>query len=443
MDRTPHRKGKGERELNSSRRGFLACAGGLMAAAGAAAAIESPGAAHASAAAAGIADAPHGKHAVEPFFGAHQSGILTPAQSHTYFAAFDVASNKKSDLVELFKTWTAAAARMTLGYPALKIAADTSVAAPDSGDSLDMPPSRLTITFGFGPELFLKDGKDRFSLAKYHPEPLVDLPHFNGDQFIAGRTGGDLSIQACADDPQVAFHAVRQLSHLAYGVTQIRWVQAGFVASPGGGKTPRNLMGFKDGTNNPSITDAAQMAKFIWVGNEGPEWLRGGSYVVTRRIRIALEHWDRTPVDFQEEVIGRHKYSGAPVGKKHEFDIPDLNATDKDGNPIIADTSHLRLATAVSNDGAKILRRGYSYNDGVNFTAERWPPWRQGMEYDSGLLFVAYQRDPRTGFIKIFEKMSKLDMLNQFTTHTGSALFACPPGASEGGFIGQALFDAA
>jgi deferrochelatase/peroxidase EfeB len=141
--------------------------------------------------------------------------------------------------------------------------------------------------------------------------------------------------------------------------------------------------------------------------------------------------------------MGRRKGSGAPLGATQEFDALPLDAVDKDGNPVIPDNAHVRLATAITNDGAQILRRGYGYNDGVSFTAERWPPWRQGMEFDAGLLFVAYQRDPRTGFIKIFENMAKLDALNQFTTHTGGGLFACPPGAPEGGFIGQGLFEAA
>ena len=113
---------------------------------------------------------------------------------------------------------------------------------------------------------------------------------------------------------------------------------------------------------------------------------------------------------------------------------------DKDGDPLIADNAHVRLGAAAVNDGAQILRRAYSYNDGVALTAERWPPWRQGMMYDAGLFFLAYQRDPRTGFIKIYENMAKLDALNQFTTHTGGGLFACPGGVHEGAFIGQSLF---
>jgi deferrochelatase/peroxidase EfeB len=269
------------------------------------------------------------------------------------------------------------------------------------------------------------------------------MPSFTGDQMAAEHTGGDLSVQACADDPQVAFHAIRQMVRLADYTAQIRWTQAGFSANPADGGTPRNLMGFKDGTGNPSPKDPALMDKVVWAGTEGPDWMQGGSYLVARRIRIVLEHWDKMKVAFQEQTIGRQKISGAPLGAKNEFDKADLDATDKDGNLVIPENSHLRLATAATNDGAQILRRPYSYNDGVNFTAERWPPWRQGMEYDAGLLFLCYQRDPRAGFIKIFDKMSKFDMLNQFATHVGGGLFACPSGIKDGEFVGQKLFQPA
>ena len=168
-------------------------------------------------------------------------------------------------------------------------------------------------------------------------------------------------------------------------------------------------MGFKDGTNNPpsAATDVSpdrprSFDDVVWVGDEGPDWMRGGSYLVARRIRISLEHWDRSEIDFQEQVIGRHKYSGAPIGKTNERDSLDLDRVDADGNPLIADNAHVRLGAAATNGGAQIFRRPYSYNDGVRFTAERWPPWRQGMMYDAGLFFICYQRDPREGFIKIY-----------------------------------------
>ena len=375
---------------------------------------------------------------VEPFWGEHQGGITTPAQAHSYFAAFDLLTARCSDLIRLLRAWTEAAARMATGRPATPGGQN---AAPDSGETLGMAPARLTVTFGFGAGVFVKDGKDRFGLAARRPAGLVDLPRFNGDQLIPAKSGGDLSVQACADDPQVAFHAVRQLARLASGAAAIRWVQTGFVAGFPKHETPRNLMGFKDGTGNPSAADPRAMAEFVWVGDEGPLWLRGGSYVVARRIRIALAHWDRMPVAFQEAAIGRRKYSGAPLGGSAEFDRLDLAATDRDGNPIIPESAHVRLAAAATNGGAQILRRVYSYNDGVDFTTERWPPWRQGIEYDAGLFFVCYQRDPRAGFIRIFDKLARFDMLNQFATHTGGGLFACPGGAREGEFIAQGLFE--
>jgi deferrochelatase/peroxidase EfeB len=429
-ERDPDRTKDAAHGPSPSRRGFLKAAGGIAALAG-----SGLGGAAVARAAVGAAPGTAAPTTV-PFYGIHQAGISTPQQTHTYFVSLDLATEKRDEVVSLFKVWTEAAARMTKGETAAPLGADEKKVAPDDGTALGLSPARLTVTFGFGPGLFLKDGKDRYGLAARRPAALVDLPRFNGDQLIEARTGGDLSIQACADDPQVAFHAVRELVRLAYGAAQMRWTQSGFLPDARKGDTPRNLMGFKDGTQQP-----ASLEKAVWIEAEGPDWMKGGSYLVARRIRIALEHWDRTDVDFQEQTIGRHKYSGAPLGRKHEKDTLDLDATGKDGNPVIPENAHVRLAAAPSNGGAEVLRRGYSYNDGVSFTAERWPPWRQGMEYDSGLLFLCYQKDLRTGFIKIFERMSKLDMLNQFVTHTGSGIFACPGGAAPGRYIGQGLFE--
>jgi deferrochelatase/peroxidase EfeB len=425
-------------KLNLSRRRFLSC--GFMAAATAGLT------AHGAPAIIGATDKndeAQKKSAVEPFYDAHQGGILTPLQHNTYFAAFDLVTDDREDVLKMLQAWTNAAARMSIGQTTAPLGKDDSIPAPDSADALGLSPARLTITFGFGPGFFIKDGKDRYDLAAKRPAALTDLPHFAGDQLAEARTGGDLSVQACADDPQVAFHAIRQLARLAYDVAQIRWVQTGFVPNSDGKETPRNLMGFKDGTKNPSTADPKLMNQVIWVGDEGPDWMRGGSYMVARRIRIALEHWDRMTLAFQEQTVGRHKYSGAPLGKKHEFETADYDATDSNGNPVIPENSHIRLGAAVNNDGAQILRRPYSYNDGANLTAERWPPWRDEMEFDAGLLFICYQSDPRTGFVKIFEKMAKFDMMNQFVTHTGGGLFACPGGIKDGEFIGQRLFEKA
>jgi deferrochelatase/peroxidase EfeB len=414
-----------------SRRGLFATAGGVLAMG------TGPGARAAD-------SVPKSRNDIEPFWGQHQAGIVTPAQSHTYFAAFDLTTTKRDDVTSLLRLWTNAAAKLARGQPIDPLRLDHAydqdpgTLTPDSGDALGLSPARLTVTFGFGPGIFVKDNKDRFGLAARRPEAFVDLPKFNGDQLVPALTGGDLSIQACADDPQVAFHAVRQLALIAFGVAEIRWSQTGFLSKPADGGTPRNLMGFKDGTHSP-----AQVGKAVWIGKEGPEWMQGGSYMVVRRIRIALEHWDRTKVDFQEQTLGRHKLSGAPIGLKDEFAPLGLDRMDADENPVIAENAHVRMANAANAGAAEILRRGYSYNDGVNFVAERWPPWRPAIEYDAGLLFVCYQKDPRTGFIKTFVNMAKFDMLNQFTTHTGGGLFACPGGVREGTYIGASLFDVA
>ena len=401
------------------------------------------------------------------FFGPHQAGIQTPQQTSTIFASFDVITDGADDLRHLLARWTQAASRLTTG----------ATIADDSLETVGLPPRRLTLTFGFGPTLFQRDGRDRFGIAGRRPAPLMDLPTFNGDQVEARYSGGDLLVQASADDPAIAFHAIRQLARLAAGndagsgyggkrpgataasdavppVAVLRWTQSGFLPGAVGGETPRNLLGFKDGTQNPGVPHPAEISggrllgnggfgEHVWVAdNRDGAWMQGGTYLVLRRIRLSVEHWDRTPVDFQEEVIGRRKRSGAPLtaGHEDEFAPLDLDRLDADGNPVIAQTAHVRLGSAAANGGARILRRSYAYSDGLNMVAERWPPWRQGLEYDAGLLFAGYGADPRRGFIPMFGRMSKLDMLNQFATHTGSAIFALPGGVAAGGALGDGLF---
>jgi deferrochelatase/peroxidase EfeB len=377
---------------------------------------------------------------IEPFFGAHQGGIITPMQRHTYFIAFDMVAAGRDDLINLLKQWTDAAAKMTQAPAQFDPMTNPHQVNPESGAAVGIAASRLTITFGFGATLFEQNGKDRFGLAHARPEALVDLPPFPSDQLVPERTGGDLSIQACADDPQVVEYAVRRLAKLANGIAVMRWAQMGFSGGFKPGETGRNQMGFKDGTLNVATRDPAALDQFVWVGTEGPAWMRGGSYMVIRPIRIALDHWDNMKTAFQEQSVGRHKATGAPIGKQHEFEPLDPAHTDAAGNPTMAIHAHAAMSAPENNDGAQILRRAFNYDNGIAKIAERWPPWRQLMTFDAGLLFQCYQKDPRMGFIKMYAKMAQLDMLNQFTTHTGSGLFACPPGCSSDRFIGAALF---
>ena len=389
--------------------------------------------------------------ATEPFYGTHQSGIVTDTQLHTVLASFDLTTGDRADLIALLKDWTKLGVELARGesvtvpiyaYAGANAYADATGASTtdDSLEAYGLGPSRLTLTVGFGRSLFrTAQGEDRFGVARSLPDALIELPHFTGDELQAGDGNGDLFLQACADDPQVAFHAVRSIARIAPDIATLRWTQLGFSPDNEAG-TPRNLMGFKDGTLNSNVHPPADLQKTLWVGPEGPAWMRGGSYLVYRRIRITLEHWDRLEPKLQEQVIGRHKLDGAPLGSAEEFSPLDLDARDGEGQPLIPETAHVRLAAPQTNGGAVIVRRAFSYNNGTTPFVERWPPWRQALEYDSGLLFLAYQRDPRQAFLPIFTRLAETDALNQFTTHTASAVFAVPPGATgPGDWIGRRL----
>lgn len=367
-----------------------------------------------------------------PFRGAHQAGIATPAQDYLCFAAFDVTAGGIGEVRAVLTRWTEAAAALTAGE-SYEPAEPPSQPPIETGEALGLGPSRLTLTFGFGPRMFGSSGSDRFGLAHRQPAVLQPLPPFQGESLEDQRSGGDLCVQACADDPQVAFHAIHVLSRVANGTAVLRWAQAGFGRTSSTSRlqrTPRNLMGFKDGTDNLHAEDMQAMDDYVWVQpGDGPEWMIGGSYLVARRIRILFDVWDATSVEGQERVIGRDKVTGAPLGQRHEHDPVDLSATN-DGELVIPVNAHIRLANPANNNGQRILRRGYSYSEGVEPGTG---------EIDAGLFFIAFQRNPNQ-FVTIQKRLTSSDALNRHTLHTSSAIFACPPGARSGSFIGGQLF---
>ncbi|MEO5877066.1 MAG: iron uptake transporter deferrochelatase/peroxidase subunit [Streptosporangiaceae bacterium] len=361
------------------------------------------------------------------FHGPHQAGIATPVQDRLHFAAFDVVTQDRAALVRLLREWTIAAEAMTAGRPHGRGAVGGQPAAPpdDTGEALGLPASRLTLTIGFGPTLFEKDGRARFGLAGKRPDALVDLPHFPGDRLDPDRSGGDLCIQACADDPQVAVHAIRNLARIGFGVVAVRWSQLGFgktSSTTPDEQTPRNMMGFKDGTENIPGTDGKLLDGHVWASAaDGSAWMAGGSYLVARRIRMHIETWDRTSLLEQEDVMGRDKKEGAAPGRQRERDPVILSAMKPD--------AHVRLAHPDSNGGARLLRRGYSFTDGTDGLGR----------LDAGLFFLAYQRDVTNGFTRV-QKTLATDALNEYIQHVGSGVFACPPGLSKGGYWGDTLF---
>lgn len=378
-----------------------------------------------------------------PFFGTHQAGITTPVQDRLHFAAFDVAEGvTREALVALLRDWSYAASRLTQG---LDVSASGAVGgspqAPpdDTGEAIGLGASGLTITIGFGPTLFERDGVDRFGIAAQRPAALEPLPPFAGDALRAERSGGDLCVQACADDPQVAVHAIRNFTRLAFGTLTLRWSQLGFgrtSSTSTSQATPRNLFGFKDGTANIKAEDAGVADAHVWVAaGDGPAWHAGGSYLVARNIRMLIESWDRVRLEEQEQIFGRTKGEGGPLSGGAEFDAPDFAAPPSSGattrHPTAIDArSHVALAHPDHNGGAHLLRRGYNTVDGNDELGR----------LNAGLFFLAYVRDP-AAFITVQRSLAS-DLLNEYIRHVGTGVWAIPPGASDGGYVGETLFGA-
>ena len=411
---------RGRPLIQLSRRGVLlgAAAGTIGAAAGSAAALAAP-------------DAPDDVVDLArsyPFYGdAEQAGVRTPPQRQLFFMTFDLTSPRRSDLQVLLARWSAAIAQLMQGQTIGQVEPTrTDAVGFDTGEALNLEPAGLTVTVGLGPHVFT----EAYGLTAQRPVLMRELRALPSDAFDPRFVGGDLSLQACADDPQVAYHAIRDLARIAKetGIAATRWSVLGFGrASAGKGQaTPRNLLGFRDGTRN--LKRDADIDTFVWV-TDGPAWQRMGSYQIVRKIQMRIENWDTDRVSDQDKVIGRHKLTGAPLTGTDEFDPPDFDKTDSSGNPVISPTAHIRLASAENNDGIRILRRSYNYTDGIN---------QVGL-LDAGLMFICYQKDP-AHFEMLQSKLGASDALNEYISHIGSAIFFVPPAPAEGSYIAEGMF---
>lgn len=363
-----------------------------------------------------------------PFYGhAEQAGISTPQQRYSVYMTFDLTSVLGSDLQVLLARWSAAIAQLMKGKTIGQVEPGrVDGIGIDTGEALELGPASLTVTVGLGPKVFT----DTYGLAHRRPRLLRDLKQLPSDALQADLTGGDLSLQACADDPQVAYHAIRDLARIGKdsGTAATRWAVMGFGrASAGKGQTtPRNLLGFKDGTRN--IKEDSDLDRFVWI-EDGPAWQRRGSYQVVRKIQMHIENWDTDRVSDQNSIFGRHKTSGAPLTGHAEFDTPDFAKKGADGRPVIDPTAHISLAAHENNGGLRILRRGYNYTDGIN---------QYGL-LDAGLLFISYQNDP-AHFETLQTKLGASDALNEYISHIGSAIFFVPPAPGPGHYIAEGMF---
>ncbi|MFC8914385.1 iron uptake transporter deferrochelatase/peroxidase subunit [Streptomyces sp. NPDC047821] len=357
-----------------------------------------------------------------PFRGAHQAGILQPLQARGHLIAFDLAPGAgRKEAVALMRRWSAAAERLMAGEP---------LGEADSGVALDAGPSSLTVTFGFGASFF-----DRTGLVARRPVELDPLPAFSSDRLDPKRSNGDLWVQIGADDALVAFHALRAVQKEAGAAARVRWQMNGFNRSPGATAHPmtaRNLMGQVDGSRNPKPSEPDfQQRVFVPAGGEHP-WMAGGSYAVVRRIRMLLDDWEKLPLERQERVIGRRKSDGAPLTGGSETSAIDLDRTGPDGKPVVPDNAHARISAPEQNGGAAMLRRPFSFHDGIG--PDGTP--------DAGLLFIAWQADPLKGFVPVQRKLDRGDALSPFLRHESSGLFAVPGGPREGEYVGQRLLEA-
>ena len=382
------------------------------------------------------ADEQAGSPLTYPFHGDHQAGIITPAQDRLHFAAFDVTTASREKLVALLQAWTDAAAAMTSGQLVGGGAPLPYDAPPDdTGEAQGLDAAGLTITFGFGPTLFEKDGADRFGLRDRQPQELRRLPHFPADNLNEARSDGDLCIQACANDPQVAVHAIRNLARIGFGTVSMRWAQLGFGRTSSTSTTqatPRNLFGFKDGTANLHAEEPEDLSDHVWVqptDDPAATWLAGGSYLVARRISMRIETWDRTSLREQEALIGRDRVEGAPLSGGTEFSEPDFALQGRSG-PIMPMDSHVRLAHPAHNNDTKLLRRGYNFTDGADALGR----------LDAGLFFIVFVREPLKRYAPMQTILSRDDALMEYLEHTGSGLWAVPGGTKPGEYVGQALF---
>ncbi len=380
----------------------------------------------------GGAEAQESTQQQQPFHGRHQAGIATPTQAAAIVASFDLVGNGRSALVRTFEKLTRRIAFLTAGGALPQT--DPKLPPPDSG--LLGPvvfPDNLTVTVSVGASLF----DARFGLSAQKPRQLVGMPAFPNDALDAAYCDGDVLLQICSNTAETNIHALRDILKNLAGSLNLRWSLDGFLpphtVQKLGKDSVINLLGFKDGTANPVATDDKVMEHVVWVQADSgePAWAAGGSYQVVRIIRNFVEFWDRTPLQEQELIIGRHKATGAPLGMHREHDEPDY-ANDPEGKITPLD-AHIRLANPRKPGIRQILRRGFNYSRGFTKSGQ----------LDMGLLFICYQSDLERGFVATQKRLDR-EPLEEYIRPVGGGYFYVLPGvATPGHYLAQGLLETA
>ncbi|GIF76082.1 Dyp-type peroxidase [Asanoa siamensis] len=160
------------------------------------------------------------------------------------------------------------------------------------------------------------------------PRRLHKLPAIRGEKHEAPSTPGDVVFHIRAGRPDLCFELATQiLTRLSGAATPVDETQ-GFRFFDF-----RDLLGFVDGTENPT-GDAS--AKAALIGAEDPDFA-GGSYLVVQKYLHDLDAWNRLPVEAQNRVIGRDKLSNV--------EMPD---------EVTPSSAHRMLTTIKDADGNEI-----------------------------------------------------------------------------------------
>ena len=364
-----------------------------------------------------------------PFFGRHQPGITAlPVPKLGLMAAFAVQSRDRAELARMLEALTDEARALMSGDPPVR--RDPAYPPVDSGLLGAEPPADdLSVVVSVGASLF----DDRFGLADRRPTELVTMQFLANDRLDPARSHGDLLLSLEAGHADTLQFALRQLMRRTRGDLVLRWLTDGYSRGAGdaGGGTARNLLGFKDGTANLDPADDGLLDRHTWVaaGDPEPAWTTGGSYHVVRLIRMLVEFWDRTPLAEQEALIGRHKDTGAPLGRGTETDLPDFGG-DPQGE-ITPLTAHIRLANPRTPETRQnlIFRRGFSFARGFDAAGR----------LDQGLAFVCYQRSLARGFLAVQERLTGEPLEEYIRPEGGGFFFALPGVPSPDRFLGDAL----